>query len=360
LAGRWLLKHALGSGGAGTVYEAFDSSAGRVAVKVLHAELTSNTESTLRFALESGAANLVRHRGVARIHDSGATSDGVPFFVMDLLPGDTLERRVARAGPLGIPLVLRVAQQLLEILVTTHASGIVHRDLKPSNILISAEDRIYLLDFGACRVEGGSNVTRPGIALGTAEFMPPEQAAGNWGAVDERSDLWGLAAVLLFALEGRSARSGSYTARVLEAARTAPIRLTEFVGMGPALSALIARALAFEPSERFASASAMLDSTNVLVASIRTATWREPPRRQLQAPNARPRERSAIERTTSRSSDPARQAPRQRGGFKDNLWPFVLLAFITGAVLGMGYASSPKSKAASQPECLAPGHELQR
>lgn len=153
LCGKWTLRRLVGVGGMAAVYEAEHRNGKRVAVKVLHAELSIAGEVLSRFLREGYAANRVGHPGAVSVLDDGVAEDGAAFLVMDLLEGETLEvRRTRSRGGLPVAEVLRIADAVLDILAAAHTRGIVHRDVKPENIFVTSAGEVRLLDFGIARV----------------------------------------------------------------------------------------------------------------------------------------------------------------------------------------------------------------
>src|SRR5580700_9392234 len=195
LKGKWRLDVLLGVGGMAAVYGATHRNGSRVAVKILHPELSTNADVRARFTREGHAANAVGHEGAVKVIDDDVAEDGSLYLVTELLDGETLEdRRVRSGGRLSEDEVLSVADQLLDVLAAAHAKGVVHRDIKPANIFLSRSGQLKVLDFGIARLRelstGGSLATKSGSAMGTPAFMSPEQARGLWNEVDGRSDVW--------------------------------------------------------------------------------------------------------------------------------------------------------------------------
>ncbi|MCU0653907.1 MAG: protein kinase [Polyangiaceae bacterium] len=206
LAERFVLTRQLGKGGMATVYEAQHRNGKRVAIKILHPELVHNEEILGRFLREGYAANAVKHPGVVSALDDGITEDGLPYMVLEFLEGESLEDRLERLGaPLELPDVLSIAVAVLNVLEAAHSRTIVHRDLKPDNLFLTVDGEVKVLDFGIARVAdlGLPSTTRTGIAMGTATFMPREQAHGDLKRLDARADLWALGATLFYALTCR-------------------------------------------------------------------------------------------------------------------------------------------------------------
>jgi len=181
----------LDAGGMGVVYKAEDIRLHRfVVLKFLSDELADDADAFGRFQREAQAASALNHPNICTIHDIGE-QDGRPFIVMEYLEGATLKRRLA-AGRLETGQAIRFGIEIADALDTAHGAGIVHRDIKPANIFITRRDQAKLLDFGLAQL--GEPVTTPGIALGTAGYMSPEQERGE--ALDPRTDLYSLGLVL--------------------------------------------------------------------------------------------------------------------------------------------------------------------
>ncbi|WP_434386399.1 protein kinase domain-containing protein [Melittangium boletus] len=266
----------LGRGGMGTVLLAEHVLIPkRVAVKVLHRHLAQTPELLSRLVAEARAMCLVQHENVATLYDL-ELRDGLPYFVMEYLEGQSLAD-FAR-GPLPPALVVELLGQVCDALGAAHARGIVHRDLKPANVFLvpgaHGRQRVKLLDFGIAKrlvPQAGDTPTRTGVIMGTPEFMAPEQCAG--GEVDARTDLYAVGALGHLLLTGRVPFRGESAAAVLVAhLQQAPRPAHEVQpGVPPALSAVLLRALAKRPEERFASAAE-------LRAALEAALTRAPPR----------------------------------------------------------------------------------
>ncbi|MCA9191725.1 MAG: serine/threonine protein kinase [Planctomycetales bacterium] len=200
--GRYEVERLLGSGGMGIVFKAFDSELNRpVAIKVLSPYLSGSGAARARFAREARAAAAVVHEHVVAIHN--VESEGVsPFLVMPYIPGESLQQRIDRVGPLELCEILRLAMQTAAGLAAAHAQGLVHRDVKPSNILLeNGVERALLTDFGLARASDDASLTHTGYHPGTPQYMSPEQARGD--NVDARSDLFSLGSVIYAMGTGR-------------------------------------------------------------------------------------------------------------------------------------------------------------
>lgn len=200
--GRYDIERVIGAGGMGIVLKAHDSELNRpIAVKVLASHLAHVGAARERFAREGRAAAAVVHEHVVAIYN--VESDGaMPFLVMQYVPGRSLQARVDDEGPLAVEEILRIGMQAASGLAAAHAQGLVHRDVKPANILLEETvERAVLTDFGLARTIDDASLTYTGVLAGTPHYMSPEQATGE--AIDHRSDLFSLGAVLYFMSTGR-------------------------------------------------------------------------------------------------------------------------------------------------------------
>jgi len=222
----------LGAGGMGEVWRARDTRLGReVAIKSLPAALAHDADRLARFEREAQALASLNHPNIAAIYGL-EHAGGAPYLVLELVPGETLAARLAR-GALPVKEALRVGVQMAAAVEAAHARGLVHRDLKPGNVMLTADGVVKVLDFGLARADASSPATPaaaetmatprlaatlPGLVVGTAAYMSPEQARGL--AVDRRTDVWAFGCVLFECLAGRQAFEGATTsdllARILE------------------------------------------------------------------------------------------------------------------------------------------------
>jgi serine/threonine protein kinase len=262
---KWRIDALLGVGGMAAVFAASHRNGKRVALKILHHEMSHYPEARERFIEEAYAANRVGHKGVVSVLDDGVADDGCAFLVMDLLRGETAQARLQRSGGKLEPVeVLRIADQLLDVIAAAHAVGIVHRDVKPENVFITYQGQVKLLDFGIARITESRRTTRTqiGSTMGTPAFMAPEQARGRWEEIDARTDLWALGATLFFLLTGRVVHQADTANEELLAAMTRPAPKIETVspGISPELAYVIDTSLEFELERRFADAKVMQQS----------------------------------------------------------------------------------------------------
>jgi serine/threonine protein kinase/tetratricopeptide (TPR) repeat protein len=264
----------LGSGGMGVVYEAEDTRLGRhVALKFLPASLVASPDLVERFEREARIASSLNHPNICTIYDIGedAAHGGRRFIVMELLDGESLRDRI-HAQPLPLDLVVNTGCQIADALDAAHAKGIVHRDIKPANIFLTKRGQAKLLDFGVAKLGGDRHaavasdetrraadvLTTPGMAVGSINYMSPEQARGE--DLDGRTDLFSLGVVLYEMTTGRQAFSGQTTAVVFDAIlnkQPPEPRLTN-PEIPDELARVIQRALEKDRKLRFQTAADML------------------------------------------------------------------------------------------------------
>ena len=240
----------------GIVLKAFDPALNRpVAIKVLAPQLATSGSARQRFAREARAAAAIRNEHVVAIHAVDEWK-GLPYLVMQFIPGVSLQERIDRTAPLDLKAILRIGMQAAAGLAAAHAQGLVHRDIKPSNILLeNGVERVKLTDFGLARAVDDASLTQSGVVAGTPLYMAPEQARCE--TIDHRADLFSLGSVLYAMCTGRSPFRASTTLGVLrrvcdDAHR--PVReVNPDVPGWP--RAIIDRLLAKDPPDRFQSAA---------------------------------------------------------------------------------------------------------
>jgi serine/threonine protein kinase len=200
--GHYEVLEVLGHGGFGIVFRAIDEVLQRVvAVKVLAPHAAATSPARKRFLREARAAAQIKHENVVQVH--AVVEEPLPYLVMEFIPGETLQQRMDRTGPLDAPEVLSIGRQIAAGLAAAHEKGLVHRDIKPTNILVSKSPQLQvtITDFGLARAADDASLTRSGIVAGTPMFMAPEQAKGE--NIDARADLFSLGSVLYTMCSGR-------------------------------------------------------------------------------------------------------------------------------------------------------------
>jgi len=261
--GSYRVLERLGSGGMGIVLKAFDPALNRpVAIKVLAPQLATSGPARQRFAREARAAAAIRNEHVVAIHSVDEWK-GLPYLVMEFIPGSSLQERIDRAAPLDVNSILRIGTQAALGLAAAHAQGLVHRDIKPSNILLeNGVERVKLTDFGLARAVDDASLTQTGVVAGTPLFMAPEQARCE--SIDHRADLFSLGTVLYAMCTGRSPFRASTTLGVLRRVCDESHRSVRQVNPEvPAfLAEIIDRLLAKEPRMRFQTATDVAEELN--------------------------------------------------------------------------------------------------
>jgi serine/threonine protein kinase/Tfp pilus assembly protein PilF len=200
-AGRYRIIEALGEGGMGKVYRAFDEKLNEeVALKLIESGIASDTRTLERFRNELKIARKIVHKNVGRMYEIMEES-GIHFISMEYVPGEDLGSFIRRSGQLAIETAVRIAAQVCEGLAEAHKLGVVHRDLKPSNIMIDLEGNVRIMDFGIARSLTAKGLTGEGLTVGTPEYMSPEQAEAK--DVDQRADIYSLGVILYEMVTGR-------------------------------------------------------------------------------------------------------------------------------------------------------------
>lgn len=206
LAGRYRLVALLGAGGMGTVWRAHDELLGRdVAVKRIDVDEDAPPDERAmlyaRAAREARAAALLDHPGIITVHDV-VEPDGLPWIIMELVEGRSLDQAVRDDGPFPPRRVAEIGARLLDALTAAHRRGLLHRDVKPANVLLADDGRVILTDFGIAAIEGDPALTRAGALVGSPGFIAPERLRDQ--PAGPASDLWSLGATLYAAVEGRA------------------------------------------------------------------------------------------------------------------------------------------------------------
>jgi serine/threonine-protein kinase len=256
LLGPYEVREVIGAGGMGVVLKAFEPALGRlVAIKVLAAALAGSATARRRFHREAQAAAAVCHEHVVAVH-AVREADELPYLVMQYIPGESLQARLDRTGPLDVREIVRIGMQTASGLAAAHAQGLIHRDVKPANLLLeNGLARVKITDFGLARMADDVGLTRDGVVAGTPEYMAPEQARGE--SVDHRADLFSLGSVLYALCTGRPPFRGSTALSVLrQVSDQAPAPIRSLNPEVPAwLETFIGRLMARDPAQRFQSAT---------------------------------------------------------------------------------------------------------
>ena len=335
--GRYRIVRKLGTGGMANVYLAEDEVLGRrVAIKILNDRHAGDDQFVERFRREAKNAASLSHPNIVSIYDRGE-AEGTYYIAMEYLDGRSLKELIVGRGPAPVPVAIDYARQILAAIRFAHRHGIVHRDIKPHNVLVDAEGRLKVTDFGIARA-GVSQMTEAGSIIGTAQYLSPEQAKG--APVDQTSDLYSVGVVLYELLTGVVPFSGDTPVEIamkhLSSAPEPPS--AKRAEIPRELDLVVLRALAKDPADRYPSAEEM-DADLARVArgvavspateEAATAIIARPPPTAVTEITPRPRE-------TVPYAPPAAyydyDEPRRRA-----VWPwFVALVFVAAAIVG-GY-----------------------
>jgi serine/threonine protein kinase len=289
LCGKYRIDSVLGVGGMAVVFAATHRNQKRVAIKMLHPELSLNEQLKTRFLREGYAANTVDHAGAVAVLDDDTAEDGVAFLVMERLEGEEVDRLWEKWGRhLPPDVVLAIAGQLLDVLTAAHAKSIIHRDIKPSNLYVTNDGTVKVLDFGIARVRDAANAgpsaTSTGMMLGTPAFMAPEQALGKSKEMDGTTDVWSVGATMFALLSGEFVHTGESVTELVIFVATQPARSLATVAphVDPRIVDIVDRALAFQKKDRWQSAATMRDMVRAAyLAMYGTKLTKEPLERFL-------------------------------------------------------------------------------
>lgn len=272
--GRYRITEETGRGGMATVYKAWDAKEGRhVAVKVLHPELTVDVQFVKRFQREATAASTLKHPNIVTVYDVGE-EDGLYYIVMEYLQGQPLSRMIQERGHLAFSEAVGILSQVASALDHAHGRGFIHRDVKPSNIIVDEEGRATLTDFGIARYAGVTRLTTTGAAVGTPEYMSPEQCQGK--EVDGRGDIYSLGIVLYEMLTGQVPFTADTTPAVLymhvHEPLPSPCKANPALPQG--VQDVLNKALAKEPARRYTTPTDMATALNRIGAREGSALTR--------------------------------------------------------------------------------------
>ena len=268
--GRYRITERLGFGGMGEVWAAHDEALDRpVAVKALARHLVANEDARERFRREAQLAGSLSHDHVVAVHDAGTAGDAM-ILVMELVEGGSLATRLREGERMTVPDVVQTTSEILAGLSAAHEAGLVHRDVKPANVMFTTDGRVKLTDFGIARL-AASETTRTAEVFGSAPYIAPERADGH-GAVPA-SDVYAVGCVLYEMLTGTSPFVGETPAvtiaRHLQYLPPRPSELNPEVT--PALDAVVFRAVAKDPLERYHDAGQMLADLELAATSGRAS-----------------------------------------------------------------------------------------
>jgi serine/threonine-protein kinase len=318
LTGRYVLERELGRGGMATVYLARDVRYDRpVAFKVLHPEL-GQVLGPERFQREIRLAARLQHPHILTVLDSGETA-GHLWFTMPYVAGESLRARLQRERQLPLDDALRIAREAAQALQYAHDQGVIHRDVKPENLLLTRDGNTLVADFGVARALGAgaeeSRLTETGLVVGTPAYMSPEQASGD-KALDARTDIYSLAAVLYEMLAGEAPYTGATTQALIVKRLTEPPPTVRSVraSVPESIDQAIRQALAPTPADRFPTVAQFAQALQV-TGTVSTT-----------APTV----------GTAASAIESRPAPQPRPVPQSRRFPVAAAALVTGLLIGLG------------------------
>ena len=332
LSGRYRVEELIGRGGMATVYRGYDVTLGRpVAIKILKRDLADDDAFRTRFRLEAQAASRMSHPAIVRVYDAGEDTDGehpLPYIVMELVDGTTL-RDVLATGTVSQDDAVRYTDGILEALAYSHRAGVVHRDIKPGNVMITSRGQVKVMDFGIARAvsDSSSTVAETTSIIGTASYFSPEQAKGE--PVDARADLYSVGVVLYELLTGRTPfRGDSPVAVAYQHVSEQPQSPSEVLEtIPPALDAIVLRALAKDPYQRFQDAASFRSALDA------ARHGRGPSKRQVEALSSDlygpgPRHAAETERSLRQLSTDTTMRRTQSGPPVAWIWASVLVVAV--------------------------------
>ena len=334
VAGRYRLIAIEGEGGMATVWRAMDEQLGReVAVKILRPQFGADPGFAARFRNEARAAGALSHPNVVQVYDFGTdVESGDQYIVMQLVEGQDLATVLRERGPLEVDEAVSIGASVADALDAAHRAGLIHRDIKPGNILLTPGGRTLVADFGISRAVAEASMTVTGTTIGSVHYFSPEQAAGE--EVGPPSDMYALGIVIYEMLSGRRPFEGDNAAGVaLKRLNEPPPPLSTGVRpIPPPLEAVVMRALARDPAQRYPDAAAFShalrnwrseDATAAMVAPVVAAAAVVPPVLPDEVPATAP---------------PPPYVPPGPPPKKDRPWWLWLLAFLAVLLLGaMGF-----------------------
>jgi eukaryotic-like serine/threonine-protein kinase len=327
---RYVIERKLGSGGMADVYLAEDQELGRrVALKLLDDRHASDEQFVERFRREAQSAAGLNHPSIVSIFDRGY-AEGTYYIAMEYLDGRTLKELLVKNGPTPVPIAIDYARQILGALAFAHRNGIVHRDIKPHNIVVGGDGRLKVTDFGIAR-SGTSQMTEAGSIVGTAQYLSPEQARG--APVDPRSDIYSLGVVLYEMLTGQVPFSGDTPVEIamkhLSQVPEPPSKLRD--GIPHDLDAIVMRALAKDPEQRYATAEEMDADLARVARGVAVARETEDAMTQVLAGAGISTAQTMIQRPRTTVTPPAPPAYRSPGYYDyeepprgRSIWPWLI------------------------------------
>ena len=268
IAGRYEVEELVGQGGMSSVYKAHDALLERhVALKILHAQYSSDDDFVERFKREARSVAQLQHPNIVTVIDRGE-EDGRQYIVFEYIDGENLKELVIRKGRLELREALEIAREVARGLAFAHQNGLVHRDVKPQNVLLNGDGRAKVTDFGIAHTIDVDGMTQTGTVLGTSNYIAPEQATGN--RVDAHSDVYALGAVLYELLAGDVPFPGeSFVVVAMKHVHERPPNLLDVRrDVSPRVAAAVDRALEKDPEDRFPTMDAFAAELEACLAEL--------------------------------------------------------------------------------------------
>ena len=342
--GYTMLEH-LGKGGMGDVYKAVQPGLERVvALKILPSLLARNSEFSERFLTEAFAISRLQHQNIVTIYDYGEV-DGQKFIAMQYIQGTTLSKLIQQEKKLDYARIISIAKQICRGLKYAHQNEIVHRDIKSGNIMVEPGDKVFISDFGIAKVVDAPSITTTGMAMGTPEYMAPEQCEG--GMVDGQSDIYGLGVILFEMVTGRPPFLADTPLAVAykQVHETPPLLSKKAPDVPPRLELIAAKCLKKQKSERYLNADELLKDLDS--AHLDFVDLAAPP-----MPDAKAQMPSDL-RITDRRGRERRYFPEPLAVSRSYLWG--ILALFGIVLAGMAYLIlRPSSTAGAGQHWLTP------
>jgi eukaryotic-like serine/threonine-protein kinase len=330
LAGRYRLGALIASGGMAQVWQGTDEVLRRqVAVKVLHPHLAADATFVARFRQEAVAAARLAHPGIVSIYDT-CSDQGVEAIVMELVTGPTLRQRLDDPAPIDPWQAAGLAAQVAEALDAAHHAGLVHRDIKPANVLLCGDGRVKVADFGIAKAVAEADLTQPGLMIGTAKYLAPEQVRGE--AVDARTDIYSVGVVLYEMLCGRAPFvADTDAATALARLQSDPLRPRQVrAGIPKSLEDIVCRAMARDPASRYDSAADLRAA--LLAAGATPSPAPDLTVTSIDASSARPPVASRAASGAPSNTPPVTRAPSFRQTERSWLLPTALVVLVAVAL----------------------------
>jgi len=317
--GRYELRHILGQGAMGVVYEGYDPTLSRrVAIKTILRSHALGAEAThdysIRFSREAKAAARLNHANIVQVYDFGVEKE-TAYLVMEFIQGRELRSFFDQDETFGIEESVRIMCELLDALDFAHEAGVIHRDVKPANVILDAQRRVKLADFGVARIQDGADLSQGGTMVGTPAYMSPEQITG--GRVDRRTDLFSAGSILYQFLTGARPfkGAGAWTVSKMIVQDEPPLPSTITSTTSPMFDAIVRKALAKNPEDRFPRAKEFATALRDALKMVQIGASKDRGDQLTDAP-----ERSATEVVTEARSNRSTRSNAQANETELEFW----------------------------------------